>query len=364
MQKIKFGRGRSEEKLNNAAGGDVFAVEGVNAPSKGEAAGKKEKRSKSSKEKGQKRSVKDLRNVFNRSNRSKKKNKDGADGQDGQSEGFSVNVRNTDPMLRIAEPLKKRKVSGILSAFLSSLVLAAVLSLFLISAGAPVVVPCVLAGVVTYVGITLVRTKMNERFRLITILITIVVMVAALVLLRKFIGNGLALIINGLFESSELVQAYVYDMYPVGSTGESSPTLCMCIAAAWCSALAGILTALPGEGWRGTINTVIFILAMIGYAYLGIIPSWAGAMPLIVVFLISAANGRLGSVWPLILAVLLVFGGITLLDPGESYTVSRANENLRDLFALKTALIQGLDSSSLEEEFEYPEDEEWTEEDE
>lgn len=278
-------------------------------------------------------------------------------------EGFSVNVRNTEPMLRIDQTSKKRRVSGLFGSFLSSLVLAAVFSVFLISVDAVMTIPWLLAGVAMYVGISYVRNKMNERFRVLTFLIIIVLMIASLIVLRGYIYNGFALIVNGLFERSEAAQAYVYDMYRIGKKGDANPDLCMGIAAAWCSAFAGFVTALPPPKWRSIVNTALFIAGMLVFTYLGVLPPWAGLIPLIAVFLISAGNGRFGSMLPLILAVLLVFGGIILLDPGENYAVSRTNENLRDLFAIKTALIQSTFDGSMDEEMsDTEEDEEWDEE--
>ena len=280
----------------------------------------------------------------------------------GSGDGFSVNVRNTDPMLRIDARKAPRKTSGLFGTILSSLVIAAVFSLFLLSAETPMAIPFVLAGIVMYVATWLIMNKLTERFRLVTILGILLVLIVVLVVMRKYIGNGFELIMNGLFERSEESQAYLYDMYSIGETGESSPTLCMGMAAGWGSSVLGLVSGLLGERWRGTINTVIFLGTLIFYAYLGVIPVWVGMMVLLAVFLISAGSGKLSSTWPLIIAVLLVFGAVNLIDPGESYTVSRANENLRDMLALKTALVQSMEDPFMDEE-EGMDDEDWGEDD-
>ena len=347
MAKLKFGSRKSGNKLNKASETDTFAVDftGSNTP-----AGEDKTKA------GKKRKIKPG-NPFRRIGR--KNTEPAAETQD----GFTVNVRNTAPMLEVGTHKASRRNFGILRSVPSALVMAAALSMFLLTADAYTTIPFVLAGVVMYFIVTVCKTKVNERFRVLILLLLAVGMIAALIVLRKYMANGLALIVNAIFERSEEAQAYVYDMYSIGSKGESNPELCMGIATAWVSAAAGYIFALPGEKWRGLINTLIFIALMLCYAYFGVIPMWAGMMVLIAAFLLSAGSGRLNSAWPIILAVLLVFGGITLLDPGENYTVSRANENLRDMFALKTAQIQGLDDSMMEEEYEEEDETEWESDD-
>lgn len=343
MRKVKFGSRKARNRKNMTVETEGFSVNGVEIA-------ENRRGEKSPTEAGTRKTP---------FSSLKKQNKEqGAD----KKEGFTVNVRNTEPMLTVCEHQTKGRRLGLFKGISSPLVLAAALSLLLLTADAVTAIPCVLACIVMFIIVTLVKTKVNERFRLITMIVIVVILAAALIILRKYIGNGLALIVNGIFEMSEDSQAYIYDMYSVGSKGDSSPGLCIGIAAAWCSAAAGFLIALPGERWRGLINTVILLAVMVCYAYFGVIPYWAGTMALIAAFLLSAGSGRLNSAWPIILAVLLVFGGITLLDPGENYTVSRANENLRDLFAFKTALIQGSDSSSMEDEY-MDEEEDWSTED-
>ena len=43
---------------------------------------------------------------------------------------------------------------------------------------------------------------------------------------------------------------------------------------------------------------------------------------------------------PLLLITALLFGAITLIDPGESYGISRMDENIRDRIAFRSALIE------------------------
>ena len=260
------------------------------------------------------------------------------------SKDFSVSVRNTEPMLRVTE----RKAAGRMRIFFnyaaSAAVLTAALALFALAADCASVVPFTLVAAVIFVGYSALWNKFGERVRTITIIVTIVALIAVLIILRKYIGSGFALMINSLYDMAEEAQAYIYDRFTVGSKGDNDPDLCMILATVWISVLAGLLAAIPGDRFRGLINTLIIIVTLIIFAYFGMIPSWIGAMVLVAAFLISVNRGRINSSWPLILAVMLVFGGIILLDPGENYSVSRVNENLRDRFAFHTSYIQGMEA--------------------
>ena len=271
---------------------------------------------------------------------------------------FSVNLRNTEPMLVVKERRKAGRAKEFIGGFATVAVLVAALSMFLLTAGHPVMIAAALAGAVVYIGITTAKNVLSEKLSTILIVVLFAVLVAMLVICRKYIGGGLALLINAVFERAQEAQSYVYDMYPLNSKAESSPFVCMGLATAWVSSMLGFFAALPGEKARPIINTLFFIVSMICFAYLGVIPPWAGTAAVLAAFLFSAGSGHLNSAWPIILLVLLVFGGVIMLDPGESYTVSRANENLRDIFALKTAYIMGSEDDGMQIETD-AQDEDW-----
>jgi hypothetical protein len=72
-------------------------------------------------------------------------------------------------------------------------------------------------------------------------------------------------------------------------------------------------------------------------------------MALIAAFMVCAGSGRITTSWPLLLAALLIFGLIVFIDPGPNYTVSRANENIRDRIAFRTAYIDGMQGGSVDD---------------
>jgi hypothetical protein len=57
------------------------------------------------------------------------------------------------------------------------------------------------------------------------------------------------------------------------------------------------------------------------------------------------SRGSIISSLSVLLAVVIVFGAITFIDPGESYSISRADETFRDRFALRSAFLESEGSS-------------------
>ena len=254
---------------------------------------------------------------------------------------FTVSVRNTESMIghRKGEPGVIRGRLGL--DIVSALFVTAAIASFVIMTGDIMLLPFVLPGFLMFMLTGTAMAGLDERLRMGLRILIAVLLIAAAVLLRKYIGNGMALIINSIFEQSEMSQAYVYDMLSVGAQGEEDPEMCLRLAAVWGSALIGFIAALPPAAYRRAVNTGLFIVVMILFAYLGVIPSVPCLIAMILTLLLSYANGRIGAALPILLAVALVFGAVVFADPGENYAVSRANENLRDMFALRSAYIEG-----------------------
>lgn len=302
-------------------------------------------------------SFKDIKGIKIKKKTDKTAKAEGRKAADDQpsSDGFNVNIRNTDPIMSLV-PGKKKSVLGSWGAdIISSLMIAAAAALILELCEALEMLPFALAGVVVYVGYSRVKERFPGKINRITAIALSLILIVLLIVLRKYIGNGLALLANQLFEYAQYCQAYVYDMYPVGATGDNSPETCMMIAVAWCSSVVGLITALPDRKYRRLINTGIVVLLMICLIYFGILPTWLVLLALLAVFLLSFSNGRLVSTLPLLLVVVLVFGILVLVDPGENYAVSRTNENIRDRLALHSAYIES--DEYMDDEFESEEEE-------
>jgi hypothetical protein len=82
------------------------------------------------------------------------------------------------------------------------------------------------------------------------------------------------------------------------------------------------------------------MLAMLAFAYYGLVPSWACVAVLLGALLIAVSRGSILSTLPLVLAVMVIFGAVVLIDPGENYGISRMDENFRDRFAFHSTLIE------------------------
>ena len=119
---------------------------------------------------------------------------------------------------------------------------------------------------------------------------------------------------------------------------------------------------------RRAVSGAIAIIIMLVFAYYGIVPSAICIAVMTAALITAVARGNMLSFIPVILAALVLFGAIMLVDPGENYGISRMNENFRDRFALDSALLESdysqyddmeedYDESEYDEEEDYEEDE-------
>ena len=261
-------------------------------------------------------------------------------------DSFEVNVRNAEPIIR---PMATEQLSGsgwvgaLRRNFASACSIMSLLCLLLVAADETGKIPFVIAGLVVYMIIATLESADDERLgriRLYMAGIFIVLLIAALVVLRGYIGSGLALIMNQLYDYGESMQAYVYDRFPVGSAGDEDPYQCMWIAVTWISILLGVVTSLPSEGTRRGISLAVASYAMILFAYYGLIPSWVCLAVIVAGILFVLAQGSIISTLAILLAVAVSFGAIMLIDPGENYSISRADEIFRDRFALRSSFLE------------------------
>ena len=135
-------------------------------------------------------------------------------------------------------------------------------------------------------------------------------------------------------------QAYIYDRFHIGASGEEHPYRSMHAAAIWGSCLIGLITSVPSERFRRPVAMIMAAFAMLAFAYYGIIPSWICIAVLAMAVLFLLSGGSLMSSLTVLLAMVIVFGAVTLVDPGENYGISRADENFRDRFALISSYLE------------------------
>jgi hypothetical protein len=188
----------------------------------------------------------------------------------------------------------------------------------------------------------------------------LVILIAVAAIWHSTVLGGLSMLINQFYDVAEEAQAYLYDRLPGGDASELAGEL----GIAWFSCLFGLLTALPPAEARRKLSGLIVIAVMFAFAYYGLIPSAICIAVVIAALIAAVSRGSILSIIPVALAALLLFGALVLADPGESYGISRMDENFRDRFAFRSALLETQDpfaedtETELEDEMEDPEDEE------
>lgn len=267
-----------------------------------------------------------------------------------EEDSFEVRVRNAEPLIRRLEnehsemSLLHHMQLNIASAALMT----AMICLLLVAAEMPELSFYAAPGFLVYMFVATMDALEGEKaakVRLIIAAIGVIALVASLIVFRKYIINGWALIMNYLYDVAEMAQAYIYNRFHVGATGDEDPYRCMHAATIWTSCILGVIAALPPAPVRRVIAIVFAGLTMIALAYYGVIPAWVCIAVIAAALVFVLARGTFLSSLAVFLMVAIVFGAVTFIDPGENYAISRADENFRDRFALISSYLDKGDSS-------------------
>ena len=260
---------------------------------------------------------------------------------DPNADSFEVKVRNDDPILKSVEDKaasdwKKDIVLNVSGA----VILMATVSIFLSSAYMTDLIPYAAAGAVLFLAITMAEALKPGKLRWIIAAVAAVILAMTMIIWHGKIGGGLALMSGYFYDMAEEAQAYVYARFNVPDAANADPELCMKLAVIWASCLLGLIMALPPARSRRGMYAFVTCFVMLAFAYYGVLPSWICIGVLLLTGIAALSKGSLLSSLPLILAAVIVFGAVILIDPGENYAVSRANENIRDRFALLSSYLQ------------------------
>lgn len=281
----------------------------------------------------------------------------------GSADAFEVNVRNSEPLIKCSDDAGPQAswLRDMQSNLASVVVVMTMLCLLLTSADAADMIPFAAPGIAVSLLIAALEYLDRERVKLIASLAVAAALIAVLVIFRKYIGSGWAIIMNQLYDEAEMAQAYIYDRFHVGATGEDHPYRSMHFAVMWGSALLGLVTAAPPARYRRAISLTVGAFCMLAFAYYGLVPSWVCTAVLAAALILAVTRGSILSTLTVLLAAGLVFGAVTFIDPGENYGISRFDENFRDRFALSSSYLDGGDSSlddlsSLEENMQNQQD--------
>ena len=258
-------------------------------------------------------------------------------------DGFSVNVRNAEPIIKCISKEKgpQKWTKDLQLNIASAVIVMSLFALLLTAAESPELLFFIIPGFVVYMVIAELGTFEKDKLQLYLGAVMAVALIATLVVFRKYIGNGCGLIMEQFYDVAEAEQAYIYDRFDIGSTGQDSPELCMQAALVWASSLLGLLTALPSANIRRIVSMVFAGFNMLAFAYYGVIPSWICIAVMAAALAFVLSRGSFVSSLTVFLAAAIVFGAVTFIDPGESYGISRADENFRDRFALRSSYLNG-----------------------
>ena len=264
---------------------------------------------------------------------------------DTSADTFAVDVRNADASVKMLDEdgtrwWKKVFTQGLASEIGTAVALMSLFSLLLASASLPTAIPFALAGVVTYLVLTYLGNILNERVKYYAAAGTFLVLVVVFIVLRHYIWGGIGTVMNEVYGVSESEQAYIYNKFTVNSDAESHPDMSVRLAVIWVSMLVGAIASIPPAIARKVIGIFAVCASMIAYAYYGIMPSVACLVVMAIALILLLAGGSLLSTLPVLLATLLIFGAILLISPGENYGISRADENIRDRLALRSAYLE------------------------
>lgn len=262
-------------------------------------------------------------------------------------DSFEVNVRNDEPIIRKLskdkqEPFLKNDIQVNIAA---AVTVTAVLALFLSAAELTDLIFFVVPGLLIFMLIALFELIDKEKIKLIIAAVIMLALVGALFFFRDQITSGIALIMNQFHDEAELAQAYLYDRMHVGSAGDEDPYGCMHIATMWISAILYLVAALPPANIKRAEVPALAAISMLMFAYYGLIPSWIFIALLAAALILALSRGSALSSIAVLLVTMIAFGAVMMIDPGENYGISRADENFRDRFALKSAYLQSGDSA-------------------
>ena len=264
-----------------------------------------------------------------------------------EADGFGAMVHSSSPILRQKEG-RKRIVwtKDLLLNCTSALLVTSAIAIFCMCIDSPLLIVFSLACFVTYMAVATVGTVKPGTVKWITAAVIFVVLAAVAAVFHEAILGGLSMLMNMFYDVAEEAQAYIYKRPHVAEVSDEASYAAM----AWVSSLIGLITALPPVEARRSVSGLIVIVVMLMLAYYGLLPSAICIGVLIAMLIAAVSRGSVLSFIPVVLVALLFFGAVMLVDPGESYGISRMDENFRDRFALRSVLLDTQNSLTEEEQ--------------
>ena len=262
--------------------------------------------------------------------------------EDDDDSDFEVNVRNSDAGIKLLDskaaegPWWKRELSHEIA---TGIALMSVIVFLLAAAYQNNLIPYAFVGTIAYLGLVILGEKSDVRAKYFTAGAIFAALVLAAIFMRQYVGGGIGSIMNMVYDASEAEQAYIYDRFNEDAETEL-PEMAMTVGVVWASLLFGTIGAVPFAAMRRALGLIVAAAAMIAFAYYGLVPALVCIIIVIVAILLVLARGGMLSTIPVLLLSLLVFGAVVMISPGENYGISRADENIRDRLALRSAYLE------------------------
>ena len=254
-----------------------------------------------------------------------------------EGDGFIAGVRSAEPVLVVDDSTSgKEWLKDLPMNIAGAFLVLAFLSLFCMVTDSYELIPFLIPGSLLFAGLTIFGSLKPGRLRWIVSGVTGALLIAAVIIFHGAILGGLAEQINMFYDTAEEAQAYLYNRISWGGSDGGNPS----VAAVWLSCLIGLIVSLPPAKYRQPALVLVAVIAMFAFAYYGLVPSWVIIAVFLAALLAGLSKGNVISALIMILAVMLIYGLIVLIDPGENYTISRIDENFRDKFALSSSLIE------------------------
>jgi len=259
---------------------------------------------------------------------------------------FAASVRSSEPILKVTDSSKKALWKKDVSLNIASAaVITAAAAFFCFIIDQPSLILCCLPCFAVFMLITTLESVKPGRAKWIAAAAIAIILAATGIIWRSTVFGGFAMQLDSFYTVAEEAQAYIYQRPPISISDSETAGY---VGMAWVTALIGLLTALPPAGMRRGVCVLVTGIVMLAFAYYGLLPSAICIAVLAAAFMTASSRGGILPALPVIAIVLILFGAVILIDPGENYALSNADENFRDRFALRSALIEsefGTDNS-------------------
>lgn len=261
-------------------------------------------------------------------------------------DSFAASVRFSDPILTVTTSSKDAAWRrDLLSNITTGLLLVSFISIFCMMIGDPMMIAFASPALIVFTALAMPESFDRVNIKYIACGVAAALLIAAVVILRSTIVPGFAYMMDEFYDVAEEAQAYIYDRIP-GGDGASAWD---CRIAMLCiSSLLGLLMAVVPARLRRGAGILLTAAMMLALAYYGLLPETVCAAAMLIALLLTISKDNIFATLPLLLITVILFGAVTLIDPGESYGISRIDENIRDRIAFRSALIEREESTTEE----------------